>query len=88
MELEPCFHSAVSMRIASLAGSFALFGVDSITNPEKTAFLGMTVPSNMVATASFAWTFVPIFAFPLSMLCCRTKGNSCKTPDEEVGGFC
>ena len=45
------------MRIASLAGSFALLAVDSITTPEKTAFLGMTVPWNKVPLASFAGSF-------------------------------
>jgi hypothetical protein len=42
------------MRIASLAGSFAPVAVDSMTTPEKTAFLGITVPWNFVAAASFA----------------------------------
>src|ERR1700757_2939327 len=88
MELEPRFHSAVSIRIASLAGSFALFGLDSMTTPEKTAFLGMTAPSTMVPAASFAWTFVPILVFPLSMLCCRTRGNSRRLGVEGAGRLC
>src|SRR6266568_1837890 len=76
------------MRISSRAWFFALLASDSITRPVMTAFLGITVPLNRVAAASFAWILVPTGVFPVSTFCCKITGNSCKTGEEEAGGVC
>src|SRR6266567_4149894 len=88
MEADPFFHCTESMRIAKRDGCFALLATDSITNPDKRAFFGKTVPSTKVAAASFAWILAPAGVFPVSTFCCRTTGNSCTAREEEAAGVC
>jgi len=61
MQLDRSFQLAVSMRIPSREGAFALFPTHSKITPETTAFLGMSVPWNKVAAASFPLTVQPTF---------------------------
>jgi hypothetical protein len=57
-------------------GLLSDLATDSVTSPEKTVFLGNTVPSTSVATESLAWTLVPIGVFPAVTSCFRFTGNS------------
>src|SRR5690349_10508448 len=74
--------------MASRARSFPLFGSDSTTTPDATAFLGIRVPLNTVAAANFPLTLVPTGVFPASTLCCRMMGNSRTTGEDGAGDFC
>jgi len=76
MAAVPPFHCCESMRMATRDGPSLVLATDSVTSPEKTAFLGITVPSTRVATVSLAWIFVPAAVLPPTTLLCRSTGNS------------
>src|ERR1700694_5829359 len=76
------------MRIASRDGSVEVFAKDSITFPEKMAFLGNTVPTPRVPTTSFAWISVPTGVLPAVTVCRMITGNSCTPEGTGAEGFC
>src|ERR1051326_780881 len=84
MQVDSPFHFAFSIRIPSRDAAVALFRTDSKMTPVMTASFGMTMPWNVVATASFPCTVVPTGVLPASTLCCKVTGNSRKT-EEEAG---
>ena len=66
----------------------AVFAADSTTSPEKTAFLGITVPFSKVATSSRARILVPAEVLPALTSCCIVTGNSITLGVAAVAGLC